>query len=269
MKRLFIFILLSLALASAWAFRVDTVKVATTYLATPMDLTVFVPDSKATDGKFPTVYLLNGYDGNHTSWPRSMKNLGKLADSYAMIIVCPDGRDSWYWDSPVDAGMQMESFFTKDLVPYIDDHYPTIPEAANRAITGLSMGGHGSLYLAGRHPEIWGNAGSMSGGVDVRPFAGKWKTKIRLGKSIEEDPALWESHTVAAMVPQIKEAGINITFDCGSDDFFAGVNDALHQALLKAGVPHDYTSRPGNHSWNYWRNSLPYHLMFFDTKFPR
>lgn len=253
---------------ASWAFRTDSATVATKHLATPMNLTIIVPGGSA-EARYPTVYLLNGYGGDHKSWKQGAPELGNLADTYKMIIVCPDGRDSWYWNSPVNPGMQMESFFAEDLIPYIDGHYPTIANRENRAITGLSMGGHGSLFLATRHPELWGNAGSMSGGVDIRPFTGKWKMAKNLGKTFEEDPELWNASTVASLVPQMKAAGLNITFDCGADDFFAGVNAALHQAMLDAGVPHDYTSRPGNHSWKYWANSLPYHLLYFNSKFPR
>ncbi len=71
------------------------------------------------------------------------------------------------------------------------------------------------------------------------------------------------------MIPQIKEAGLAILFDCGVDDFFADVNNSLHSAMVEAGIPHDYISRPGNHSWKYWGNSVLYHLLFFNEFFSR
>ena len=39
----------------------------------------------------------------------------------------------------------------------------------------LSMGGHGALWNAIRHSDIFGAAGSMSGGVDIRPFPDNWR----------------------------------------------------------------------------------------------
>ena len=95
-----------------------------------------------------------------------------------MIIVCPDGGfGSWYWDSPVDAGSQYETYVSNELVTWIDSKYKTIKTRKGRAITGLSMGGQGALYLAFRHQDIFGAAGSMSGGVDIRPFpeTGIWQ----------------------------------------------------------------------------------------------
>lgn len=268
MKKFAIVLAALLCAVSARAFITDTLVVKSKYVDSPSKATVIIPDDATEGHRFPTVYVLHGYDGDYRSWTTlTDPQLGRLADQYGMILVMPDGRDSWYWDSPADPSLQMESFITKELVPYVDANLPTIPLPEQRAITGLSMGGHGALYLATRHPDIWKNAGSMSGGVDIRPFPKSWKMASRLGKSYADAPDLWTAHTVAGMVPQIKEAGINITFDCGSKDFFADVNEQLHQALLKADVPHDYTSRPGKHSHAYWRNSIMYHLLFFNEKF--
>ena len=262
----FLSIIIALAtVISAAAFSTDTIKVKSKYLASPDDVTVITPDGKPGQ-KFPTVYLLNGYDGNHTQWTFIQPRLGELADQYGMVLVMPDGRDSWYWNSPIDPTMQMESFIIDDLVPYIDSNYPTIDSNKKRAITGLSMGGHGALWLAGRHPDLFGSVGSMSGGVDIRPFPKSWKMAQRIGEKAKNEER-WNQYTVATMVPKFKNAGLNITFDCGAEDFFAEVNNNLHAALLEAGVPHDYTSRPGAHTFQYWANSILYHLLYFNNVF--
>lgn len=267
MKKLLLAIIAAVAVLSAKAYTTDTVSVAAKYIPGPAKAVVITPRGEVGQ-RFPTVYILNGYTGSYKDWTCTTEpRLGELADRYGMIFVMPDGRDSWYWDSPAQPGMQMESFITKELVPYIDSKYPTKADASQRAITGLSMGGHGALWLATRHPDIWRNAGSMSGGVDITKFTKRWKMAELLGKTYEQDPELWQRHAVASLVPQMKDAGLNIVFDCGSEDFFAGVNEALHKALLDAGVPHEYTSRPGNHSHKYWANSIRYHLYFFDKAF--
>lgn len=256
------------ACSAASAFRVDTISVNTSLLERPMDALVVVPDAASADNatRFPTLYLLHGYSGNYTEWVRKAPELGMLADRYGLIVVTPDGRDGWYWDSPRKAGMKLESFITKEFVPYIDAHYPTLAARNQRAITGLSMGGHGAMFLAARHPDIFGLAGSMSGGLDLRPFPKGWNLREHLG-NIEENGKLWDSMTAASYVDALKAGHVCITFDCGTDDFFAEVNDAFHRALLQAGVPHDYTSRPGRHTWEYWTNSLPYHILFFSRNF--
>lgn len=267
MKKLTLIFALVATVMSASAFKTDTLTIkGDGYLPQPMKVTVITPTSTRPLTGYPSVYLLNGYDGDYKQWGRIRPDLGDLADQFGFIMVMPSGMDSWYWDAPANSEMKMESFITKVLVPYIDENYPTDRRAENRAIMGLSMGGHGGLWLGLRHPDIWKNCGSTSGGVNIEPFREKWKMKKALGE-YGANPELWRSHTVINLVPTLTPGQNNIIFDCGSDDFFAQVNSDLHDAMLKAKIPHDYISRPGGHSNAYWANSLPYQLMYFKTKF--
>lgn len=267
MKRIISSLMLLAAAVCANAFVTDTLTFeAPAYLPEAMRVTVITPESAKPDKGYPSVYLLNGYGGDYTSWGLIRPDLGRLADEYGVVMVMPSGMDSWYWDAPKNPAMRMESFIADSLVTYIDTHYPTDARAENRAITGLSMGGHGALWLAWRHPDIWKNSGSTSGGVYIVPFKEKWKMKQALGE-YDENPEVWEQYTVLNLVPQLTPGRNNIIFDCGSEDFFAGVNARLHDALLEAKIPHDYISRPGTHNSAYWANALPYQLMYFKTKF--
>lgn len=65
------------------------------------------------------------------------------------------------------------------------------------------------------------------------------------------------------MVPQLKASGVQLTIDCGMDDFMLEDNRELHRRLVYEKVPHDYTELPSAHSWAYWGNALEYHLLFF------
>ncbi len=267
--KLLAFALLAIFTATAQAAKVDTLAIATKYLPGGIGrATVITPEGKPGQ-KFPTVYLLNGYDGNHKSWLElTQPQLPALADKYGIVMVMPDGMDSWYWDSPAKPEMQMETYITQQLVPYIDANYPTLPQASKRAITGLSMGGQGAMWLAMNHSDIFGNAGSTSGGLDIRPFPKSWKMANWLG-SKDDNPEVWEKHAIVNLVPSLKPGQLNIIFDCGTDDFFYQVNENLHNELLKAKIPHDYISRPGNHSHPYWRNAILYQLLFFNEAFNR
>ena len=195
-------ILALLVAFTASAFRVDTVSVATKYLDTPMKAVVIVPDAVSPPSRVPSVYILNGFGGDYKSWVSSAPRLGDFADQFGMILVMPDGRDSWYWDSPQNPGMQMESAITRDVVPYIDSHYPTLDIPARRAITGLSMGGHGAFWLGSRNPHLFGAIGSMSGGVDIVPFPKSWKMADQLGP-YDANKERWQNHSVRACIPAI------------------------------------------------------------------
>ena len=251
--------------------QIKHIKVPAKNIASPMDVNVILPKSYATstDKKYPVVYILHGYDGDYKTWlTLTEPKLDSLASHYDMIFVLPDGRDSWYWDAPADPKLKMESFFVKELVPYIDKNYRTIADKDYRAITGLSMGGHGSLWLGMRHSDIWGSAGSMSGGVNINKpkWAKSWKMAQRLGSQAQY-PDRWKNHTVITLVKSLKPGQLNIIFDCGVDDFFIGVNRELHEEMLKYKIPHDYSERPGKHSHSYWKNSIRYHLQYFHDIF--
>lgn len=265
MKRLRICILMLIAAVTCRAAVIDTVEIATRHLSTPMDVIVVTPNRVDEGQRFPTLYLLHGHGGNYTNWTERQKRLPALADLYGMVIVCPDGRNSWYWDTPK---MHMESFFTEDLVPYIDENFPTVADSTMRAITGLSMGGHGGLWLAMRHPDIWKNAGSISGGVDITKFPTNWDMASLLGNYID-DPEKWKEHTVVTLAEKIEPGRLNMIIDCGTEDFFYEVNENLHRLLLERKVPHDYISRPGVHNWGYWNNSILYQILFFSEAFRR
>jgi S-formylglutathione hydrolase FrmB len=244
----------------------DTVEVPAQKMNRSIKVAVVVPHQYRIypDTKYPVVYLLHGAWGCYRDWPHKA-NLDSLADTYSTIIVCPDGQDSWYLDSPIDPSFQFETFISYELVNYIDTHYRTYPRREMRAITGLSMGGHGALWNAFRHPDVFASCGSMSGGVDISKFPGRWHIADRLG-DYDNNQQRWIDHSVISLVPTL-EQGQNIIIDIGYDDLFFEVNNNLHEALLQQGVEHDYTVRHGDHNWQFWVNSIDYHMMFFHKIF--
>lgn len=265
MKRNLLIIGLLLTAIAASAFEHFTIN--SKYVQSPADVIVALPDGyddKAADA-YPVVYMLHGHGGNYKSWS-SITNIDSLATAYRVIIVCPDGRNSWYWDSPLIKDLQMESYITKELVPWVDKKYNTRADSTGRAITGLSMGGHGAMWLGLRHPDIWLNIGSMSGGVDIRPFPKKWNMAKSIG-SKEQYPQRWNDYTVATLATKVAPHKWNIIFDCGTEDFFYDVNRKLENTLKKRKMPHTYMNRPGIHNAAYWHDSAPLHLAFFDRYF--
>lgn len=249
--------------------RIDTLSVPSPAMDTSIPAIVVLPATYEEDNnrRFPVVYLLHGATGNYTDWTQQAPQLSEYADQNGLIIVCPDGGyTSWYFDSPVDSQYRYETHITREVIPYVDAHYRTQTGPAHRAITGLSMGGHGALYLAARHPDLFGAAGSMSGGVDIRPFPDNWDIKNRLG-SLDEFPERWESGSVVNYDTAFARNEQALIIDCGVDDFFFEVNEELHQRLMSLNVGHDYITRPGEHNWAYWRNAVVYQLLFFKRFF--
>jgi S-formylglutathione hydrolase FrmB len=222
-----------------------------------------------TKSNFPVLYLLHGAFGKYSDWIKKVPEIKKYANQYQIIIVCPDGDPfSWYFDSPVDENYKYETYVSNELIAEIDKKYPTIKSKKGRAITGLSMGGHGAFYLAFRHQNIYGATGSMSGGMDLVQFANAKNLELtkRLG-SYKEYPENWINNTIVNMTNLVQGKDLKIYFDCGIDDFLYQTNIELHKKMIEQNIPHDFTERPGKHNWNYWANSIKYHLVFFDSFF--
>ncbi len=270
MKRtFFIFSILFFVVLYGHAGTVDTLKTYSPDMDKEVYSLVILPDNYRTQKteSFPVLYLLHGYSGDYTSWLDVVPELKKYVDDFQMIVVTPDGHyDSWYLDSPVNDKVRYETFMTTTLITAIDHRYRTRKDRNSRGISGLSMGGHGALYLSIRHPDLYGAATSMSGGVDLRPFPDNWNLKKVLG-SLQSHPENWERNSVINLVDRLTNGELKLFIDIGVDDFFLKVNRNLHQALLDLKIDHDYIERPGGHTWKYWRNALPYHMLFFSRFF--
>ena len=264
MKKLHYTLFLVLLFFSAQAAHVDTIQVFSPSMNKNIKTCVIVPDNyKKSKKKFPVVYLLHGYSGNYGTWVKSFKEVLQQVDRYGFIAIGVDGNySSWYFDSPIDPTFKYETYIIDELVPFIDKKYKTIASREGRAISGLSMGGHGSLYLSLKHQDVFGAAGSMSGGVDIRPFSEKWNIKKRLG-AINDFPDNWEKNTVVNLIELNQNNNLKLIIDCGVDDFFIDVNRELHQKMLALKIDHDYIERPGKHNIDYWENSLKFQLLFF------
>ena len=264
-----VFISVLLSFNQAHAARVDTVTTYSAAMKKNIKAVVVVPDNYSKDKIYPVVYLLHGAGDNYSGWIKKAPTVAITADLYQQIIVCPDGNStSWYFDSPVNKDWKYETYVTKELIPFIDGHYQTIRDRKGRAITGLSMGGHGALYLAFKHQDLFGAAGSMSGGVDIRPFPKSWKIEQKLG-SYAEYPENWEKNTVINMLHLLTPTALALIIDCGTEDFFYKVNVNLHDKLVERNIPHDFIIRPGGHTWPYWENAVKYQMMYMSLYFTK
>ncbi len=268
MRRLAIFgVFLCAFFTSALSATVDTVNVFSDKMNQHVKVVVIKPDAYNGEIAYPVLYLLHGYSDKYDGWVSRVPHVKELADLYGMMIVCPDGAyGSWYWDSPIDPSFQYETFVVRELITWIDQTYRTVVSREGRAITGLSMGGHGGLYLGFRNQDVFGACGSMSGGVDIRPFPNDWDMANRLGKQ-SEHPGRWDEHTVMGQLHLLTPGTLKIIIDCGTGDFFYEVNERLHKELLYRNIPHDYISRPGVHNWEYWSNAIRYQALFFHDFF--
>ncbi len=255
-------LILFVAILTLRAAQTDTLHIFSKSMQKEINALIIIPDAAAAGNPLPAVYLLHGYSGGYLDWSRHM-NLEQLADRFRVFIICPEGAyNSWYLDSPLQKDSQYETHIIKEVIPYVDQHFPVRAKKEGRAITGLSMGGHGALYLAIRHPGLFAAAGSMSGVVDLGYSTKRWEIAQKIG-AYEKYPRRWEGNSVINMTEQMRKANLGWLLDCGTDDPFIGINRTLHKKMLDKKIAHTYIERPGGHSWHYWTNAVSYHLMFF------
>jgi S-formylglutathione hydrolase FrmB len=262
-------LLCCLMFSTANAATVDTVSIYSPSMHRAARCIVVVPKSAQNNTRFPTVYLLHGYSGDYGNWLKKVPNIINYADEYQELIVCPDGGySSWYLDSPIDTSMRYETYISQEVPAYIDAHYPTIANRAARAITGLSMGGYGALFIGFRHASFFGACGSMSGGVDLHASIGKFDVDKRIGDTAHYADS-WTRFSLPYIIRAYPKDSLALIFDCGTEDFFYGVNHALHEEMLQLKIPHDYTERPGGHTWFYWSNAVQFQLLYFKNYFEK
>jgi len=262
MHRYSLLIFFSFFIFNSNAQYVDTISVYSKTMNKDIRCVVISPSKSVIDSS-ATLYLLHGYSGRHYDWVKKAPVIIHLSVKYNMTIVCPDGNyDSWYVDSPMDSSIRYETFITKELIHDIEKSYPVFKSAKQRAISGLSMGGHGALNLAVHNPGLYAACGSMSGAVDLAASKRRFLLEQRLG-SFDLYPENWNYYSITQQVDKFVGRNMSVIIDCGVDDFFYDNNKEFHAKLVTAKVPHDYIERPGKHDWAYWNNAIEYQMLFF------
>lgn len=280
MKKLSLLVLLvtSWCLLPVMAARVDTIDVPSVTMNRTLRAAVVLPTryKKAKKQSFPVLYLLHGGLGSFRDWLTKTSDktlLHQLSDQYNLIIVTPDGDPmSYYFDSPLVKSSQFETFIASELIEKIDNTYRTVRDRKGRVIAGLSMGGHGAMFISSRHPDLYAAAGSMSGVMNINTAT--WKVPAEFARSRADNfakllgsPAAGDTPypglTIVTLADKLKANQLPLIFDIGVDDFLIETNRDLHRRLLENKTPHDYTERPGAHTWEYWQNALPGQVLFF------
>lgn len=262
------FVFLTFSVLQSSASDVDTVEIHSNKMQKSLKCVIITPDSyKTNKTSYPVLYLLHGYGGNYANWIKRVPIIKEIADQNQMIVVCPDAAfGSWYFDSPIDSNFQFETYISTEVPKYIDAHYKTIQNRNGRAIAGLSMGGHGALFLAFRHSETFGACGSMSGALDVSLITKGYDMQKRLGDTIS-NKKYYQDWSVMKVIENYPKDSLEIIIDCGTEDFIYGMSKYAHEKMMNLKIKHDYIERPGKHDWKYWYNAIQFQALFFKNFF--
>lgn len=285
MKNLFFALTLFLQITTTLAQSkvVESLGMDSELLGTSIKYSVYLPEGyENSEETYPIVYLLHGYTGDETNWVR-IGLVKDIADELirgnkieAMVIVMPDGDDRLYTNKG-DGTYPYEDMFMSEFLPFIESKYRIKKEKKYRGVSGLSMGGAGSLKLALKYHETFGSCAAFSSGIltkdeilasdqesyddyfgRISPSSIGAKGEARITDAYNDYDVF---HLIDTKAPELLKT-VHIYFDCGDDDFLAIGNAMLHVELTKKGIPHEYRVRDGAHTWNFWQDSLPIGLEF-------
>jgi len=245
---------------------------------TPMTLSVFVPGG---EGPFPVLIWLSGLTCTEDNFTTKAGAYAAAAE-HGVIIVAPDtsprgegvaddpaydlGQGAGFYvdatQAPWAAHFRMETYVTGELIDLIDAEFPT---TGARSISGHSMGGHGALTLALRHPELFQSVSAFA--PISSPTRCAWGEKA-FTAYLGEDRTEWDAHDAALLIEGGAAHGVydDILVDQGDADSF--LTDQLKPELLIAagkasGQKVTVRMQPGyDHSYFFMASFIADHVAF-------
>lgn len=171
---------------------------------TQRQLAVYVPPDA--DGPLPVVLLLPGFTGSWTSYLKTHpweEGVVKVYDRGVVagelepaLLVMPDCFTKLGGSQFVDSSLlgKYETYLTDEVVPFVDGHFVTHPDA-RRGLVGKSSGGFGAMRLSMRHPDLFGAIASISGDVNFEMgYSVEFPAALRGLVGHDMDPAKFLAH---------------------------------------------------------------------------
>lgn len=241
-----------------------------------MTFSVFVP-AAASNKPCPVLYYLSGLTCTHANVTEKGEFRAAAAE-HGIIIVCPDtsprGEDvadedvyffgkgaGFYVDatqSPYDKHYNMQSYITEELPDLIAGNFNA--DMDRQSIFGHSMGGHGAISLALKHP---GKYRSVSAFAPICAPSGTDWGHNAFKKYLGEDPALWRANDSVALIEDGNRVE-EILVDQGTGDEFleSGLRPhLLEKAARDAGIDLTLNMREGyDHSYYFISTFMASHV---------
>jgi S-formylglutathione hydrolase len=242
-----------------------------------MTFSVYVPP-QAVDGPVPVLWWLSGLT---CTWENATTKAGfqGAAAEHGVIVVCPDTSPrglelprehesydfgsgaGFYLDATVEpwaAHYRMESYVTQELPALVAEHFPA--DMARQGVFGHSMGGHGALTLALRHPDLYRSVSAFA--PICSPMRCPWGEKALTGY-LGEDRAGWRWHDACALIEDGRRVP-EILVDEGLADSFLERElkpELLEQACQAAGIPLTLRRQEGyDHSYYFVASFMALHV---------
>jgi S-formylglutathione hydrolase FrmB len=224
-----------------------------------MHYRVVLPASIGPGAKLPVIYMLHGGDGDFRDWS-NYSDVARFGQR-GLLLVMPEGDDSYYTNSAEHPDDRYEDYIVDDLATDVESRFASASGRENRAILGISMGGFGAIKLALHHPDLYSFAGGLSPAIDVpsRPFSIKRVGQWRHHRSIfgpwgsatrrENDPFL-----LVRSADPVKTLFFFLT--CGDHEGLLPANHRFANLLEQRHLHHEFHVVAGGHNWAQWNAQL-------------
>ena len=224
------------------------------------------------DTRWPVLYLLQGCCDTYDSWTRET-DVEELTAPTDLLVVMPaatragDGGFGWYtdWYNFGKGGQPAwETFHLTELRQLLERNWQT---GDDRVIAGLSMGGHGAMTYAARHPDLFKAAASFSGVLHTLEF----DADPRVWGSKTEQADLWAAHDAVSLAPALEGLPLYVFYGTGeygpldegenqdmadTEAWLFPQNEAFVARLEELSIPVTVQVGPGTHTWPYWERGL-------------
>lgn len=218
-------------------------------------LFVYTPPGYDTDQNehYPVMYLQHGGGEDERGWAVQGKtdiildNLIAKGKAEKMIIVISNGNiNSGVFGYSSEGMAAFKEEMTKNIIPFIDKNYRTIPEANKRALSGLSMGGGQSFYVGLESLDYFGSIGIFSTGL----FGGIRNPSGNEFDAEKEIPGLLSKSK--SFNKKLNLFYISVGEQDSRIEFTKKAVDKFRSNDLKV----EFATFPGDHEWQVWRKSL-------------
>ena len=225
---------------------------------------IILPDTGALSA-VPTVYLFHGLSDNCSCWCR-YTSCERYAKEYGVAVIMPEVQRSFYIDAVY--GLRYFTYVSQELPRAMHRMFGLSMERQRSFVMGLSMGGYGALKCALTHPDHYAGCASFSGVTDLAAFLRLTEFNGLTGEYtalLGPERALTPENDLRALLDAAQDLP-PIYLSCGEQDPLRGMNRKFAALLEKKGCAFRFDRRPGNHTWEFWDQSLQDAFSFFFGK---
>jgi S-formylglutathione hydrolase FrmB len=229
-------------------------------LGRSMPYRVYLPASGPSGQRLPVVYLLHGGGDDFRAW----SNDSAVAD-YArsgLILVMPDGDESYYMNEVEAPKKRFKDYITRDLIEDVESRFPARKDRKGRAIIGVSMGGFAAIEYALTEPQLFDFVGALSPSIDVpfrrysfRRIGQWWKFRTIFGPFGSQDRASRDPSRLVWTADPAVTPFIYLT--AGEQEPLLEPNRRFASLLKRRGFAFEFHTKPGGHAWNQWNTQIP------------